>query len=139
MTVVGSRPSGRCPLTSSGPRFKSGRRDSPIRAGAIRAQAYSGFPIAAPGQPRGRRGGGAGLGLSYGAANAAILFALWFVQFLFPTNFPGTNADVRVLTGVAFVALAVAELVVHRREIHPCQDLLTTWELIGGRRVRPGI
>ena len=75
------------------------------------------------------------------AANAVILFALWFLQFVFPANLPGTSADVRDITGVAFLVLAVVEVVARRREIHPRQDLRIARELMGWRRGkgRPGV
>ena len=67
---------------------------------------------------------------SFTASNAALLFTLWFFQFLFPATFPGTGVDVRDATAVGFLLLAVVELALHRREIHPLRDLRTTAQLM---------
>ncbi|MGQ0798312.1 MAG: hypothetical protein ACT4OI_10700 [Methanobacteriota archaeon] len=64
------------------------------------------------------------------APNAAVLFGLWLLQFLFPVTLPGTSFDTRFLTALAFAGLAGAETLWHRREIHVLRDLRDSLNLM---------
>lgn len=70
------------------------------------------------------------------ALNAGLLFSLWFLQFVFAGNFPGTDLDVRSLTAAGFLFSAVVELFLHRGGIHPLEDLHATRRLMSRRGAR---
>jgi hypothetical protein len=65
--------------------------------------------------------------------NCAILFVLWFVQFVSPDaehGFSIKGYDMRQLTTWAFAALAPIELIINARSMTPLQDLKETWRLM---------
>lgn len=72
------------------------------------------------------------------AANAAILFGLWFFQFLFPTTVPGTPFDSRLVTAEAFLLLAAVEFVWRWRDFRLLEDLRETRRRMRARRPARG-
>lgn len=77
------------------------------------------------------------------AMNASLLFLLWLVQFLFPTQIPGASGaaglpdwllDTRNLASLAFIGFTAVELWTHRGEIHIAEDLRQTLALMKRRK-----
>lgn len=70
--------------------------------------------------------------------NAALLFGLWLLQFVFPHELPGLGWDTRWVTSWIFVGLAVLEVAWHHKEIHLVSDLRTIRNLMRRRPAGDG-
>lgn len=72
--------------------------------------------------------------------NAAVMFTLWPIQFVYPTHiwflpeFPVVGSNSRLITSFCFMLFTVVEIVKHHRNIHFVQDLRFALELTRGRR-----
>jgi cation:H+ antiporter len=54
--------------------------------------------------------------------DAATLFSLWLLQFVFPHELPLLGFDTRWVTSWVFIGLAALQIVVYRKEIHLISD-----------------
>lgn len=76
--------------------------------------------------------------------NAAILFVLWFAQFIYPGNFtflpkiPLIGDNSRVIVSVIFGTLAVYEVIRHWKEFQIANGIAETFRLARLRNQKPG-
>jgi len=76
--------------------------------------------------------------------NAAVMFTLWLIQFIYPTHirflpeFPLVGNNSRLITSFCFVAFMIVEIARRYKEIRLVEDLHFSFDLIRGQREKRG-